>query len=386
MANIRKRPNGTFQATIYIGRDALGKNICEYITCPTKKECVQAVRKREQELEDKKFLRVEKVRVVSWIDEWIELNRGRLSPSTIVLYKIYSKNHYTPYFGDIQLGKLNEIHIRRFMAEKLQTLSPTTVRKLILVLNKILRDALKERNPAKDIEVPSDEEFDPYVLTDEEFGIIREAVRGTRDEPIVLLAALCGLRRGEIFALKWNDIEWKNGTLRIDESRCITDDGAYIDKKPKSKNGYRRIIVPAEILSILDELRKEQIKKAGKKKRRRRAKEETNDPSLENVTEIKQQIWDMRPDSYSSYWAAFVREKGLPPIRFHDLRHYHASVLYDLGIPDQYVAKRLGHDIKTLKKIYQHVRPDTEKELDESIRQLYDKKENDLADCESDKP
>lgn len=133
----------------------------------------------------------------------------RLSPSTVVLYKIYAKSHYKPYFKDLKLSQLNEIHIRRFMAEKLKELSLTTVRKLMFVLNKILRDVLKDKNPAKDVEPPSKDEFSPHVLTDGEFSQIHDVVRGTRDEQIILLAAWCGLRRGGIFALKWNDIDWE---------------------------------------------------------------------------------------------------------------------------------------------------------------------------------
>jgi len=86
-------------------------------------------------------------------------------------------------------------------------------------------------------------------------------------------------------------------------------------------------------------------------------------------------IFNMRPDSYSSYFAEFIRDNNLPVIRFHDLRHYHASWLYARGIPDQYAAQRLGHDIAILKSIYQHLGLDKQIEIDDSIRQMHKEKD-----------
>ena len=87
--------------------------------------------------------------------------------------------------------------------------------------------------------MPIEENNKPHVLTDTEMAKIHDHVRGTRDEPIILLAAWCGLRRGEIFALKWNDIDWNVGELTVDESYCIDEDCKYLDKRPKSENGVR---------------------------------------------------------------------------------------------------------------------------------------------------
>jgi integrase len=197
---------------------------------------------------------------------------------------------------------------------------------------------------------------------------IHSAVRGTRDEPIVLIAAWCGLRRGEIFALKWDDIDWVNGTLRVDESYSINDDNLYEDKRPKSENGMRVVAVPDYLLELLDNMRKAKLTKVDSKSKK--------ESSLElNKKELGHRIFNMRPDSYSSYWAEFVRENKLPKIRFHDLRHYHASWLYSQNIPDQYAAQRLGHDIAILKSIYQHLGLDKKVEIDDSIRNMFGNKD-----------
>jgi len=335
MASIKKTKNGMYRARVFVGRDANGKQLFESVTRTGEKECKSAARKIEQELEDKKFINVGNIKLVNWVDEWIRLNKGRLSPSTVGLYKIYSNAHYKPFFKQMKLSQVNEIHIRQFMSEKMKTLSPNTVRKLMTVLGKMLREILKDKNPVKDIEIPKKAKYNPIVPTTKEFELLREVVIGTFDEPIILIAAWCGLRRGEIFALKPNDIDWNKGMITVDESYAINDDYMYEYKSPKSDNGFRIVSAPDELMSILDVYYK----------------------SLKKVPE---RLFNMRPDHYSDRFHAIIvnfnadkeQQDKLPLIRFHDLRHYHASWLYENDFPDQYAARHMGHDIQTLKATY----------------------------------
>lgn len=342
MASIKKLDNSRFQATVFVGRDANGKQMKKKKTFDSEKEAKAFARELEQDIEDRRYINVGNVRMKAWMGKWLKLNKSRLSPSTYVSYKIYVDVHFAPEFGSLKLDQINEMHIKQYMSDKLETLSPTTVRKHMLILRRILYDALKYKSPFQDIEIPKNEEHKPHVLTDDEFLVIHEAVKGTRDELMILLAAWCGLRRGEIFALKWNDIDWDDKTIRIDESRTITTDG-YIDKKPKSKNGLRTIAVPEYLMSLLDKHRKSQ-------------------------KEIKGRLFTLRPDNYSSYFAEMIKKKGLPQIRFHDLRHYHASWMYKHDIPDHYAAQRLGHDILVLKGVYQHLDLNIKDKIDNIIR------------------
>lgn len=219
---------------------------------------------------------------------------------------------------------------------------------MLSVLNKILRTALKDKNPAKHVELPKKVKYVPKVPTTEEFNQIHEAVKGSLfDEIIVLLSAWCGLRRGEIFALKSNDIFKNKGTIRIDEAYTINDEYDYVYDDPKSDNGFREIVVPKYLMDLI-------IKYMSSHKK------------------IPDKLFDIRPDHYSHRFHEIIVKNNLPPIRFHDLRHYHATWLYENDIPDQYAAKRLGHDIQTLKSIYQHLGLKKEKEIDDKIRQLHE--------------
>src|SRR5665648_1195908 len=133
MASITKRPSGSYQAAIFVGRDDEGRQIRRMVTKPTLKECKIAIKEIEREIEDQNYSNVRNIGVIAWIDEWIKLNKTRLSPSTHATYKIYSRVHYAPYFKKMKLKELTEIHIRKFMAQQLGFLSPTTVRKLSLI-------------------------------------------------------------------------------------------------------------------------------------------------------------------------------------------------------------------------------------------------------------
>lgn len=397
MASIKKLDNGRFQATVFVGRDANGKQDKRKRTFDTEKEAKKWSRDLEKEIEERKYTNMDKTRASAWFDNWLELNKNSLSPSTYMSYKMYVNTHFKQAFGAFKLGQITEIHIKKYINDKLsinnkpKKLSSTTVRKHILVLREILYDALKDKSPCRDIEIPKPEKYKPYVLTEKEFEQIHDAVRGTRDEPIVLLSAWCGLRLGEIFCLKWDDVNWEIGIIRIDENRAISEDG-YVDKKPKSDNGLRNIVVPQVLMAMLKSYRLEQAtpdtgkkgkipesKKAIRKWTRKLLKkyecktiadvpEEQKEEFLAELREIQSRIFLMRPDSYSTYFGELIDEKKLPPIRFHDLRHYHATWMYNQHIPDKYAAQRLGHDIKTLKAIYQHLSVDVKDEMDNIIR------------------
>lgn len=349
MASIRKRENKngkvTYQATIYAGRDADGKQLFEYVTRDTSRECKAAAREIEQEIEKGTYIRLSNVKVVDAIEEWIELKRPELSPSTINLYKnTYLKAHYKPFFKNMKLKDVagNEMLIRKFKAEMLKKHSPNTVRKELSVLNKIFRETMRDKNPCRFVELPEKKKFVPRVPTTEEFLQIHEAILGTKDEPIVLLAGWCGLRLGEICALKPGDVFKEKSIIVVDESLAINDEYQYEYKDPKSDNGIREVAVPKYLMQLITDC----IVKKGK---------------------IDDKVFDYLPNSYSQRWKKIVKDYNLPEVTFHSLRHYHLTWLWEQGLPDHYAAKRAGHDIQTLKSIYQHLGLEKKEELDKSV-------------------
>ena len=348
MASIKKRSDGTWQATIYVGRDENGKKINKYATRHSEKEIKSAAREIEQELEDGALTNVEKIRVAEWIKNWLEIHKNKYSPSTYVLYLGYLKNHYRPFFKQMKFKELKEIHLKKLLNELLGKMSQTSARRVMSCLRPILYDAMKNKSPMRDIRLPKEDKVDySDVPTPEKFRDIHNAVRGTRDEPIILLAGWCGLRREEIFALKPNDLDFKNNVIRIDEAYVINDQGEYQIKSTKSENGLRDIASPPYLMDLIKLVIRDGF---ALRKKERKVIEITD-----KKTKSDQLIFPMRPDSYTSYIAKLVKNKKMPKTRLHFLRHYHATWLCENDVLDHLAAERLGHDIKMLRAKYQHL-------------------------------
>ena len=364
MASIKKRPNGSYQATIYIGRDADGKQLFEYVTKPSLKECKSAAREIEQQLEEGKLVNVKNIRIVVWIEQYLEINKGHYGPSTKSLYLSYLKNHYKPFFKDLKIKQLNELHIKKFKSYLLEKMKPSSAKRALSALKTMLKDILKDNSPARDVELPKENKPNSKAPTTEEFMKIHNAAKGTKFEVPVLLAGWCGFRRGEIFALKPDDLNFKENKIRIDESYSINENNIYELGPPKSDNGYRTEVAPEYLMNIvkemvyprLDESKKDNVIEF-------KGKKETGKISNERII-------SGRPDNFSSNYAKFIRENNLPKYRFHDLRHYHATWLFDNDVPDKYAAKRMGQTVDVLKRIYQHLGVEKQKEIENKILQI----------------
>lgn len=345
MATFKKLPSGSYQARIYVGRDEEGKQIRRTVTKSTLKECKAAAREIEVEVEEGNETNAGNLKVITLIEEYLVLNKDRLSPSTYATYKLYVRVHYKPFFKAKKAKDTLEIDIRKFMAHQLKTLSPTTVRKHVSVLNKVFEERLKNKNPARFIQLPKKAKYVPVVPTNKEFMEIHATFKeiGIREEIIVLLAGWGGMRRSEIFSIKPDDVYKNKRIVRVDEGYTINDDKKYEDGPPKSDNGFREVAVPNYLMNLIQEY-------------------------LKSLGEIPQRLFDLRPDYWSEKFHLIVVKNNLAPVRFHDLRHYHASWLYKNGILDHKAADRIGDDIRTLKQVYQHIGVEDSEDIDEEIR------------------
>lgn len=352
MASIKKNPNGTYSATVYVGRDVNNKMVRKYITAPTLKECKAKVRDLEEDVINGSLNNLSNMKMSIYMDKWFEINKSTLAPTTRKSYKIYIDTHFKPYFGNMKVSQITDMHIKEYISIKLKTLSSTTIRKHFFTLSRILKDSLKNKSPCIGIKPPKNAERTPTIPTEDEFNIIYTTFKeiSLEDEIIILLAGWCGLRRGEIFALKWDDIDEEKGTIRIDEAVALEEEGYSFEfKQPKSHHGIRTIACPKYLIDVLKDLKQ----------------------SVPKKDEISPLICKQNPHSYTKKYTRIVKEKGLVKVRFHDLRHYHASLLYKNNVPDLYAAERLGHDIMVLKKIYQHLGLKEKQELDQKVKDIF---------------
>ena len=359
MASIRKNKSGTYTATVYVGRDENGKQLREYVTRPTWHECKAAARELEAEVEARSLTNLAGYRVSDYMDKWLEANRGMMAPSTYQTYRIYVNKHFRPFFKRLRVRDITDMHIKQYISDKLESHSSITVRKHFFTLSKMFRDALKHKSPCIGIKAPPTGSYKPRVPTEKEFDMIHEVFKGVGPEAeiIVLLAGWCGLRRGEIFGLKWDDVDWTEEKIRVDEAMAVQEESSvFALKDPKSPNSIRKVPAPDYLLDRLREMQRQRLKNV----------EELKGGEVQSLHIITLNIY-----TFSSLYRETIRAAGLPRIRLHDLRHYHASLLYKHNVPDHYAAEQLGHDIWVLKKIYQHLGLKEKKELDSKVKSIF---------------
>ncbi len=357
MAYIRKNydENGrvrSYTAEIYLGRDADGKKIMSYVTRTLRKDCIADAKKIELENERKVTTNIAKKRVIDWFEEYLELNEGgALSVGTVRLYAGYLKNHYRPFFKQMRMEQVTDYHLKHFQSSLLKKLKPSTTRRIMLALSGAFSEGLKKKSPFLDFEIVGSNKPDVSAPTIEELVDILEAVKGSRYEIPTLLAAWCGFRRSEILALRENDFNFEDNTIRIDEAWEKDKNNVYVIGPPKSKKGYRTERAPRELMTMVkDMLSRVKVVELNSRK--------------DNL------LWHYNPDAFSNNFRLYLQRRNVKVYTLHELRHFHATWLFENNILDHYAAKRMGHSIQILKETYQHLGLKKQEEQDEKIMRI----------------
>lgn len=170
--------------------------------------------------------------------------------------------------------------------------------------------------------------------------------------PIFLLV-MVGLRRGELLALRWEDIDFKNNILKVRKNMVNGEKGCVI-KSPKSEAGIRDIYLGDDVMSVLKQARLQYMNDAF-----------SYGVGFQNLGFVIRQEdgSPLRPDSMSQKWRRFLEAHDLPKIRLHDLRHSNATALIRAGVNPRVVQRRLGHsDVNITLNTYTHVLPEMDME------------------------
>ncbi|MCX7774237.1 MAG: site-specific integrase [Clostridia bacterium] len=368
---IKKNKDGSYSIRVYAGRDDEKKQLFLRDTVEGLKQAKARERELEQEVENSKPGVIKnKYKLFSkFFDEWIEIKKTDIEINTYNTYLAYGTNHMKPFFKDYKVGEIEEFDIKRYIAyllsdvpidggiKKKKKLSSTTAAKHFYVLQEILTDALKNENPILYMKAPKVNVTEPELPSEEDLiellGIVGQ---GTDDEIIIWLAAWDGLCEAEIFALKWTDVFFDACKIRVDKSLKKRSKDQYDSGTPKTNNRIRTITVQPELIDLL------------KAKR-----------SRDRITNFDQTIFCELPHVFADRFRYIVKKKMKKNFTFHNLRHYHASDMYDENIPDQYAAERLGHNVQTLKRVYQHLKKKKQEQLDEQMKSFHKKQAKNLS-------
>ena len=243
------------------------------------------------------------------MSEYIEAKSAVLSPSTIRYYRSIRKTHFDD-IKDIPLYELRQADIQRSISKlAASNVSAKTVRNCHGFLMAAL--AMQDKRLKFDIQLPQRKRYEPYCPSDSDIKVLLSAIQNDGDEELlrgVLLAAFGPMRRSELCGLRDDDI--KGNVVYVRRAIVKDTDGNWVEKLPKTSHSQRKIVFP--------------------------------DFVIERLKGINGKIINCTPDSLGDKFRATVKKAGLPHFRFHDLRHYGASIMMYMGISMKTVEARGG--------------------------------------------
>jgi integrase len=304
--------------------------------------------------------------VGEYLNKWLKDVQDTVRQSTYEGYEYAIRPHIRPALGRIKLKDLTAAHARWFYRERLDSgLAPATVHKLHVVLHKALKaavaDGLIPRNVTAELKLPriTREEIDP--LNPEQARRLIETARGDRLEALYVLALNTGMRQGELLALKWDDVDLERGMLRV--RRTLTHAGkAFVFGEPKTKKSRRTIRLTAGAVQALKEHLSRQLEEM------ERMSSLYQPGGLIFATEAGTIInpSNLRNRSLK----LLLKRAGLPPIRFHDLRHTCATLLLSKDVNPKIVSEMLGHaSVSITLDIYSHLLPDMQEKAAKALEE-----------------
>ena len=291
--------------------------------------------------------------------EWLEIAKGRLAHATYGAYQGLLKSTIVPYFRKkkLTLRELEARHLQMFYSEMLRRVTPNTVIHHHAVIHSALKYAVKTdmliQNVADKVDRPRKNSFQPVFLSADEMQKMFEALRGTKLELPVLVAAFYGLRRGEVVGLKWDAIDFERNTITI--RHIVTNakiDGKYEivrEDRAKTKSSLRS-------LPLVDNIREKLLALKEQQKENKRICGNCYNREYDGYVFVDVMGNIFNPRNLSSNFSKLLELKGLRHIRFHDLRHSCASLLLANDVPMKQIQEWLGHsDISTTANIYSHL-------------------------------
>jgi integrase len=361
--HIRKRGEKSWAIVLDIGRDENGKRRQKWHSVRgIKKEAEAEMSRLLNEMNTGAYVEPARMSVRDYLDKWLaDYAKHNVAGKTYERYDEIVRNYLAPELGSTMLPKLKPLHIQSFYSKLLASgrrdgkggLSAQTVLHCHRVLNAALKQAVRwqllARNPAEAVQPPRPERTEMRALDEAETATLLRLLSGTRLYPPVLLAATTGLRRGEILALRWEDLDFEKRTLRVAQSLEQTKDGLRF-KAPKTHRSRRLLALPA---IAADALKAHKVAQAKERLALGRLYQD------HGLVCPRQDGTPWPPDMLSTAFAAFVaRSDALPHVRFHDLRHTHATQLLRAGVHPKVVSERLGHSaIGITLDTYSHVLP-----------------------------
>ena len=325
--SVRQRKDGRWEGRVVIGYDEKGLPRTKNVLAKTKRECQEKLKQLRETVTGP---RTEKVRPEmpfgEWLDFWYQTYvKPQIRPTTQANYEAKIYQHIIPELGKIPLNQLAQKDLQQFYARM------KTAGRLI------------RTNPAVGCKLPPKRGREMQVLGREELQrfLIQAQAEGYFE--LFLLDLCTGLRRGELLALQWDDLDFKTGTLTVNK-QVYEVKGQLQVSVPKTRASIRRLVLPSGVVEVL------------------RQYQETVDSRWMFPSPVKEDM-PMTPGAVRRRLQIILERAGCKRIRFHDLRHTFATLSLESGMDVKTLSAMLGHvSAATTLDIYTHVTGDMQSE------------------------
>lgn len=333
MPTARKTDTGKWTVLAHVGKNITPSGYKRF-TRDTKREAEAAA---AAYTEERAKPAAPSVTVGQAIDRYIESKTNVLSPSTIRQYRVQRSGDLQELM-DVPVDDLTQEQIQRAVNSDSAVKSPKSLRNAHGLLSAALRVARPDF--ALHTTLPQKRKTQIVIPTKAEVDRMLGAAKPDHDLYLaVMLASHMGLRRSEICALTPKDIE--GDYLNVCKAVVLNDKNAWVGKGTKSYAGTRRLKIPKSVMRVLKH-------------------------------EKGERLISSDPNEITQRFETLLAREGIGKCRFHDLRHYYASVLLSLGVPDKYAMERMGHETDhMLKTVYQHTMSEQETKIDSKIEKYF---------------
>ena len=354
--HIRKKGERSWQITLDTGTGPNGERRRVYETVKGgKKDAQRRLHELLVSLEKGLYSSAGRVTMGEYFGRWLkDYVQPNLSPRTAEGYEYICNHYFLPWLGNIKLSGLKPEHLQHYYSEKLSSgLSAQTVRHHHACVHRALQTAVEwgllARNPAAAVKPPRVEAPEMQVWDEDDITTFLEAARQTPYFALFHTALFTGMRRSELLALRWCDLDLLLCQVYVTRSLHVLKGGRVVIRQPKSAKGRRMIALSPLTVSVLRGHREKQTLE-----RAMLGASLKDDDLVFSDIEGK----PLLPNTVTHAWIKLVRRIGIKPIRLHDARHSHASILLKLGTHPKIVQERLGHaSIQITLDTYSHVAP-----------------------------
>lgn len=354
-------PSGSYRAQISLQ----GRRISH--TAKTRRECQDWIRKMNNQIDDGMNYDNSRILIKDYLSDWLKNSKPSYRSKTWKHFEQLIRDYINPQIGSIKLIDLRPEHIQRLYNFLLEhNIGAYTILKVHSVLHNALSHAVKlgtiPRNPASVVKTPKEPSKEMQILDENQVSQLLLSTKNHRLGMLIYLAMSTGMRQMELLGLKWSDIDWVKHTIRV-ERQLVRPEGKGVQFAPlKTKSGRRSIdISPRTIEALREHYNNQHLIKQSVG-----TKWQENDLIFTNSFG-----GPINPRNLLRDFKKLLQDAGLPPIRWHDLRHTTASIWLNQGIPVLVVSKRLGHSRPSITlDIYAHLIPNKQTELAEMIDEL----------------